>query len=281
MASQFGGPRYVCWAHGEDVASASTSRELAWLMRRVFAGASAVLANSHNTARMVAAVGVPAAKTVVVHPGVDASRFEHPDAAAVARFRARLAPGNEMVVLIVGRLQRRKGHDLLVEALGRLRAAGRAVRAVVVGDGEERPRIEALVRERGLTEAVTLAGSVPAGDLPLYYAAADIFCHPNRIDGHDVEGFGIVFLEAAAAGLPVIGGNSGGVPEAIAADVTGLLVSGTDAEELTAAIARLTDDPSLRSAMGRAGRDRVRREFSWERAAALVERVQTDILARR
>jgi phosphatidylinositol alpha-1,6-mannosyltransferase len=177
------------------------------------------------------------------------------------------------VLLSVGRLQMRKGHDLMIQAVRHLmRQHDRALRYVIVGDGHERARLEALVDACGVREYVTFSGEVPAHVLPLYYAACDIFVLPNRVEQSDVEGFGIVFLEAAASGKPAVGGRSGGVPEAVADGVTGLLVSGTDVEELATTIARLMDSESLRRRLGEAGRARTVREFGWECAA---ERVAT------
>jgi phosphatidylinositol alpha-1,6-mannosyltransferase len=120
---------------------------------------------------------------------------------------------------------------------------------------------------------VTFAGSVTEADLPRYYAACDVFAHPNRVEGTDLEGFGLVFLEAAASGRPSIGGNSGGVPEAVQDATTGLLVSGTDPDELAQAISRLHASPADLQAMGAAARDRVVRDFDWARAARAVEAV--------
>jgi phosphatidylinositol alpha-1,6-mannosyltransferase len=165
----------------------------------------------------------------------------------------------------------------MLEAVIRLREQGRRVRYVIVGDGEERHRLETMAVDIGASPFVNFVGVVPADELPTYYAAADIFCHPNRVDGHDVEGFGIVFLEAAAARLPVVGGDSGGVPEAVDRDITGLLVSGTDAGELTSALRTLVDDPALRKLMGDAGSARVSAHFSWDRAAAIVRRAHERI----
>jgi phosphatidylinositol alpha-1,6-mannosyltransferase len=173
-------------------------------------------------------------------------------------------------MVTVGRLQRRKGHDLAIEALARGGVALARVRYLIVGDGEERERLQRLAGERGVRDRVTFTGAVSGDMLPDYYGAGDFFVHPNRIDGCDAEGFGIVFLEAAAAGLPTIGGASGGVPEAVDKDVTGLLVSGTDADELAAAIARLSSSGELRRQMGEAGRRRVLQQFTWERAAEQV-----------
>jgi phosphatidylinositol alpha-1,6-mannosyltransferase len=115
-------------------------------------------------------------------------------------------------------------------------------------------------------------------ELPRYYAAADLFVHPNRVDGADFEGFGIVFLEAAACGLPVIAGRSGGVPEAVAEGVTGMLVSGTDIGELQQAMTVLIESPEKRREMGAAARSRVLAEFTWQRAADELSAVHAQVI---
>lgn len=270
-------PRYVCWAHGEELMIIRSSRDMVWSARRVVSGAALFFANSRNTAAVLRELDIPAHRIEVVYPGVDATRFS-PGGDAARALRARLAAPDEIVLLCVGRLQRRKGHDLVLEALARP-GASRAMRFVIVGDGEERDRLERMARELGVATQVTFTGAVPSADLPAYFAAADVFVHPNRIDGQDFEGFGIVFLEAAAAGLPTIGGTTGGAPEAVVDGVTGLLVSGTDADELQRAMTRLAADPAIRREMGAAGRARALRDFSWERAAAQVAQVHTRVLA--
>jgi phosphatidylinositol alpha-1,6-mannosyltransferase len=269
MARRLGGSAYLCWAHGEDIASANLSREFAMLQQRVFAGAAGVIANSHNTAAMLRSLDASWSHIDVVHPGVDPERFR-PDVPGAAALRDRLREGAELLLLSVGRLQRRKGHDLMIKALAALGPEAGRVRYVIAGGGEERATLETLARDLRVADRVRFAGVVPDADLPGYYAASDIFVHPNRVDGEDIEGFGIVFLEAAAAGLPVVGGDSGGVPEAVARDETGILVSGTDVEELRQALLRLMNSPDLRRAMGAAGRRRVQETFSWHRAAARV-----------
>ena len=260
--------RYLCWTHGEELHYARTSRELSFLQHRVHRGASAVVANCRNTARALEAVGVPREKIHIVYPGVDARRFER--RAGGVELRRRYAARDELLLVTVGRLQRRKGHDLVIEALASMASESPPFRYVVVGDGTERARLEQLAVDRGVHQKVTFVGEVSGNDLPDYYAAADIFVHPNRIDGDDVEGFGIVFLEAAAAGVPVVGGATGGVPEAVESGVTGLLVGGTDAAELARAIRTLAASETLRRQMGGAGQRRVRAEFTWERAAAQI-----------
>jgi phosphatidylinositol alpha-1,6-mannosyltransferase len=267
-ARSFGGPPYLCWVHGEELGCNGSSRELRTLMRLIYARAAGVVANSRNTAAALRAFGVHHDRIAVVHPGVDVTRFV-PDAPGALELRRQLAPGGELVLLTVGRLQRRKGHDLVIQALAQLLPA-RTVRYIVVGDGEERESLEQLAERIGVAGHVTFVGTVPPDMLPAYYAAADVFVHPNRIDGHDFEGFGIVFLEAAAAMLPVVAGNTGGAPEAVAAGVTGELVSGTSVPELADTLNRLLGDPERRRQLGSNGRQRVLEQFGWERAATAV-----------
>ena len=268
LARGLGGPRYVCWTHGEDLAGALTSRELTSLTKWVYRWADAALANSRNTATLLRSFGVPEAKIHIVYPAVDSRRF-HPQVEG-SLVRRRFADDDDVLLLSVGRLQRRKGHDVAIQAVARLRERMPRLRYVIAGDGEERPRLERMVAELGLEGRVFFAGVVTDTDLPSYYAACDVFLLPNRVDHGDIEGFGIVFLEAAAAGRPVIGGDSGGVPEAVEGNVTGLLIDGASVDCVAAAIADLGQSARRRHMMGAAGRVRAVERFSWERAAAAV-----------
>jgi phosphatidylinositol alpha-1,6-mannosyltransferase len=278
FARRVGGPRYVVWTHGEDIGTALLSRELTAVMRRVYRGADLVLANSRNTQAMLEDLGVPGERVRVVYPGVDAQRFR-PDVDGTG-VRRRFAPDADLLLLSVGRLQRRKGHDHAIRAMAALRARVPGARYLIVGDGEERPRLESLARDVGVADRVVFAGAVDGSLLPACYAACDVFLMPNRIDHGDVEGFGIVFLEAAATERPAIGGASGGVGEAVADGVTGLLVSGENVGELAGAIERLAADRALCRRLGRAGRQRVLRSFTWDVAAAKVEAVHAAVLGR-
>jgi len=280
MARTAGGPPFVCWTHGEDLVTASTSRELSSLTAWVYRRAAAAVANSRNTARLLLDIGVPGEKIEVVYPAVDASRF-HPGVDG-RWLRQRLSLHDDTVLLLsVGRLQRRKGHDVTLAALSQPGTEVRRWHYAIVGDGQERKRLERLAADYGVTDRVTFVGEVADEELPAWYAASDIFIMPNRVDEGDIEGFGIVFLEAAAAGRPVIGGDSGGVPEAVERDETGLLVDGTSPQAVAEAIRALAWAPHLRARFGRAGRDRVIRRFTWARAAEQVMSLHARVAAGR
>jgi phosphatidylinositol alpha-1,6-mannosyltransferase len=217
------------------------------------------------------AFGVRASKIIVVQPATDPERFS--PAVDGSAWRRRLAPGGELLLLTVGRLQRRKGHDLVLRALASLLAEGLDLRYAIAGTGEERSRLESLAADLAVGARVTFLGAVPQDDLPSLYAACDVFVHPNRVEDGDFEGFGIVFLEAAATSKPTIGGRSGGVPESVEEGTTGLLVAGTDADALALALRRLASSAALRRQMGEAGRARVLSSFRWSRASSAIEAV--------
>jgi len=271
-----GGPKFVFWAHGEEITTANSSGQFKSARRGVYRRAAGAIANCHHTARMVANEGVNPEKIAVVYPGVDSARFR--PIPGGGPLRQKLAPGGELLLLTVGRLQTRKGHDLVLRALGQINQAGPSVRYIIVGNGVERERLEQMTRDLGLGGVVHFAGEVPEADLSSYFAACDVFVMPNRVDGPDFEGFGIVFLEAAAAGLPTIGGRNGGVPEAIGDGETGMLVSGTDIDELAETIDQYRRSPELRNRFGAAGRERVLHDFTWE-AASLRLRTFHELIA--
>jgi phosphatidylinositol alpha-1,6-mannosyltransferase len=237
-------------------------------MKLVYRRAAGALAKSENTAALLEREGIPRNRIAVIHPGVDTERFR--EDADDGAYRRRLAGSGEFILLSVGRLQRRKGHDMVIRALAILRQAGTNARYVIVGDGEERTHLEHLCQDLAISRSVSFEGQVTEESLPKYFAACDIFVMPTRVDAHDFEGFGMVYLEAAAAAKVTVGGRNGGVPEAVEDGVTGFLVSGTDVDELVARLKQLLDSDHLRRRMGEAGRIRAVARFSWDAASATL-----------
>jgi phosphatidyl-myo-inositol dimannoside synthase len=266
---------YVFWVHGEEITVAQTSRDFDWTMRRVHAGAALAITNSHNSARTLTSVGFDPRLIRVVYPGVDSERFQPDVDGSDLRARFAVAPGE--LLLSVGRLQRRKGHDLVMRAMHALRSDLPNLVYVIVGDGAERQPLELLARELGIARRVSFEGEVTREQLPSYYAAADIFVLPTRVDVRDFEGFGLVFLEAAAAGKPTIGGRTGGVPEAVADGESGLLVDPSDESDLARAIRTLVLSRDLRTRFGLDGRRRVVQQFTWDRAAREVLTIHAEV----
>ncbi len=200
-------------------------------------------------------------------PGVDVDAY-HPgvDGAPV---RARHGLTGRPVIVCVSRLVPRKGQDILIRALPAVRRRVPGAALLVVGGGPYRPTLERLAREQGVEADVVFTGSVPWEELPAHYAAGDVYAMPcrTRNRGLDVEGLGIVYLEASATGLPVIAGDSGGAPDAVREGETGYMVAGRDVTTLGNRLVDLLADPVRARAMGAAGRAWVEREWRWEAQA--------------
>ncbi|MGE3539924.1 MAG: glycosyltransferase family 4 protein [Candidatus Tectimicrobiota bacterium] len=263
---------YIVYAHGEEIQISLTSRKLSWLLPRVYNRAAAIIANSRNTHTLLEKIGVHPSKIHIINPGVNPQLFQVDHARARA-VRQKFNLGDAPVILTVGRLQQRKGQDTVIKALPRIQAQCPDVKYVIVGSGAELEGLHKLVADLGLTRTVIFAGNIPDHELAAYYAACDVFVMPNRQIGADIEGFGIVYLEAGAAGKPVIGGKSGGTEDAIVENHTGLLVDGTSVEHVALAVLSLLLNPERARSMGAQGRCRVEQTFTWEAIVARTRMV--------
>jgi phosphatidyl-myo-inositol dimannoside synthase len=241
-------------------------------MRRVLTGSAAVTSISRYTAARIRELGLYERPIELVVPAVDITRFT---GAGRAEVRQRLGLAQDVpVICTVGRLLKRKGHDTVLAALPRVLEQVPEAVYLVVGKGSEEARLRAQVQHLGLEASVIFQGAVDDGELEGFYSAGDVFVHPNReVDG-DIEGFGLVFLEANACGVPVIGGDSGGAPDAIDHGVSGLLVDPTSVEAVAGALLELLQDGEKRQRMGEAGREWAGK-FSWDHAAAQVNTLVT------
>jgi phosphatidyl-myo-inositol dimannoside synthase len=210
-------------------------------------------------------------------PGVDADTF-HPsvDGGAV---RDRYGLGDRPVIVCVSRLVPRKGQDMLIRALPLIRREIPEAALLLVSGGPYRRKLEALAAEHRVSADVIFTGSVPWSELPAHYAAGDVYAMPcrTRAAGLDVEGLGIVYLEASATGLPVVGGDSGGAPDAVLDGETGFVVGGRDVPGLAGRLVELLGNPEKARAMGAAGRAWVEREWRWETQAARLARLLDDV----
>lgn len=264
-----GATRAVGITHGHEAGWAGYpgTRQV---LRRVGDGLDAMTYLGDYTKRQISRALSAAARSRLVRltPGVDTSVF-HPgvDGAGV---RASLGLADRPVVVCVSRLMPRKGQDTLVKALPRIRRLVPDAALLLVGGGPHRQTLSRLAADTGMSDHVVLTGSVPFDTLPAHYAAGDVFAMPCRTRhlGLDVEGLGIVYLEASAVGLPVVAGRSGGAPDAVLPGRTGEVVDGDDVEQVADAVARLLADPARRASYGQAGRDWVSREWTWEHSAS-------------
>lgn len=241
------------------------------LMQRALGEAAVALPVSAFTQEAVLRYLRDPPPTEVVSPGVDPARFAPrrnpgPELAPAGSALGSNEPGAGPVILCVCRLVARKGPSTLIAALPRILGHHPGTILQIVGDGADRGRLGHAARRAGVSSSVRFAGPVPWSSLPAYYAAADVFALPTRerFRGLETEGFPLVYLEAASAGLPVVAGAAGGVGEAVADGETGIIVDGRSPEETAAAVIRLLDDPPLAASMGALGRDRVLGGFTWD-----------------
>jgi phosphatidylinositol alpha-1,6-mannosyltransferase len=208
----------------------------------------------------------PGVDTEVFHPGVDG-----------AEVRRRYRLSDRPVIVCVSRLVPRKGQDALIRVLPAVRRQVPGTALLLVGGGPYRKRLAALARAAGVAEHVIFTGSRPPAELPAHYAAGDVYAMPcrTRRAGLDVEGLGIVYLEASAVALPVIAGDSGGAPDAVLPDETGYVVGGRDLAALTRRLVEVLTDRDLAARLGKAGRAWTQAEWRWDRQAARM----TELLA--
>lgn len=206
--------------------------------------------------------------------GVDVDKFA-PNPLAREELRDRYGLGTRPVVLCLSRLVPRKGQDVLIQGLPQLIERIPDVHLMIVGGGPYGDHLKNLAEELGVTEHVTFTGTVPFAELPGHYAMADVFAMPTRTRGGglDVEGLGIVFLEASATGIPVVAGDSGGAPETVRDGETGTVVNGRHVGEVADAIAELLEDPERAAQLGAAGRRWTVENWQWRHQAARLQQL--------
>ncbi|MEV6844543.1 glycosyltransferase family 4 protein [Actinoplanes sp. NPDC051411] len=262
--------RAVAITHGHEIGWAALPGART-LLRRIARGNDVVTyLGDYQRIRLQRALG---GRTTLqrLAPGVDVDTF-HPgvDGSAV---RARHGLTGRPVIVCVSRLVPRKGQDMLIRALPAVRRRVPDAALLLVSGGPYRPKLERLAREQGVESDVVFTGSVPWAELPQHYAAGDVYAMPcrTRAGGLDVEGLGIVYLEASATGLPVVGGDSGGAPDAVREGDTGYVVGGRDVEALSGRLIDLLTDEARAKAMGEAGRAWVEEEWQWPTQAARLE----------
>ncbi len=255
----------VIYVHGEELTTWGQGKKYR-LMRSTLRHADRLIANSDYTRSVLVDMGVRESRITLIYPGVDVDRFRPGLPHEYLREKLKLQ-ADEKLLLSVGRLQRRKGFDRVIECLPGLLAGGLEVHYALIGVGEDQDYLLQIAKDVGVEDRVHLLGHVESDELPRWYNACDLFVMANReVDG-DTEGFGIVYVEAAACGKPSVSGLSGGTGSAVEDGVTGLRVDGNDTQSLLQALMSLLSDKERRLEMGQRGLDRVQREFTWERVA--------------
>lgn len=257
---------YIVYVHGEELGLACVCREYKWMATCVFRNARHIVANCNNTAEYAQKNWQSTTrKIVVLNPGVDTNRFKpapkHND------FRQQVGWENRRVILTVGRLEKRKGHDMMLRAMVKLAHLVPDVLYAIVGSGEEYGALLTATKNLGLEHSVRFYTTVTDEELPMFYQNADVFVLPNRTIDWNFEGFGIVLLESQACGVPVVAGDSGGTKETMILGETGYIVNCEDPEQIAGCVAGLLLDDERRVAMGRTAREWICRRFSWDNLA--------------
>src|SRR5882757_7817879 len=265
----------------ERIVATTHGHEAGWAMlpgarqalRRIGSQCDVVTYLSEYFRRRLAPALGPRATLRRLTPGVDVETFRPGVDGTDVRLRYDLR--DRPVVVCVSRLVRRKGQDALIRALPAIRRAVPDAALLLVGKGPYHDELLQLAREHGVAEHVVLTGGVPAGELATHYAAGDVFAMPcrTRRRGLDVEGLGIVYLEASATGLPVISGDSGGAPDAVLPGETGYVVGGQDEAALADRLIQLLADPHGAATMGEKGLAWVDREWRWDIVVARLREI--------
>ena len=269
-------------AGAERVIASTHGHEVGWSMlpvarqalRRIGSTTDVItFVSKYTRSRFASAFGARAALEYLPS-GVDTEQFK-PDFAARKEIRTRYGLGDRPTAVCVSRLWPRKGQDMLIRALPEIRKRVPEAALLLVGGGPYEDRLRTMAEQLGVADHVIMTGRVPWEELPAHYVAGDVFAMPCRTHGRglDVEGLGIVYLEASASGLPVVAGRSGGAPETVLDGVTGHVVDGRDVAQLAERVGTLLADPTWASEMGEAGRRWVSRHWRWEDIARRLARL--------
>ncbi|PKG81317.1 glycosyltransferase family 4 protein [Colwellia sp. 75C3] len=254
---------YICFIHGEDVEAAATSRELSWIVRKVLSNASTLICNSQNTANLIrnnwdANPDI----TEILNPGCDTDRFipaEQND-----DIKESLGWKGKRVVLTVGRLQKRKGQDMLIRALPEIKKSIPDVLYAIIGGGSEKQELEVLTQKLGLEDNVLFMSEISDEEMIQAYQQCDVFALPNRTYQQDIEGFGMVLVEAQACEKPVIAGDSGGTAETMVIGKTGFIIDCTQPEPIALKLTELLQNPEKCEEIGAKARKHVEYSLDWK-----------------
>ena len=261
----------VIYAHGEELTTWGRGRKYQ-VMCFVLRHADRIIANSEHTRDTLLTMNVSPERIGIIYPGVDVTVFR-PGLDITGLRESYGIRRDEKLVFSVGRLSRRKGFDQMVCAIAALRSENPSLRYIIAGIGEDAAYLDDLIREHKLEHVAHRIGAVSEADLPRWLNACDLFAMPNRDINGDSEGFGMVFIEAAACGKPVLAGDAGGTGSAVLHEVTGLRVNGENLTSVVEGLRHLIDDQAWALRLGQTGLERVRERFTWEQVTQATHKM--------
>jgi phosphatidylinositol alpha-1,6-mannosyltransferase len=260
---------YFVSCHGMDILTAAESPRKKKLMSKIFEQASGIIANSEFTKKELIGLAVPENKITVIYPCP--GKEEGIGREKVEEIRKKLGLADKKIILTVGRLVARKGQDKVIEAMPKILEKIPNAIYVIVGNGPEREKLQVLSSK--FQDNILFAGELSEAKKIAFYQLCDVFAMVPRQIGPDVEGFGTVYLEANRFNKPVIAGRSGGVAEAVADGVTGLIVEPENINQIAEAVIKVLVDKNLADKLGAAGQERVEKEFRWEVQAEKLKNI--------
>ncbi len=271
---------YGVFTYGLDLLYPQTT-SYRHLFNHMLEAADVVFADSGAAQQILWDIGIDQGRIHVVYPSVNAAN-QPVDHTLADLLESRHGMADKKCILTISRLVERKGHDIVLQAMPRILQSVPNAHYLIVGQGANEPTLRALTQELDLESHVTFAGYADDEEVAAYYSLCDVFVMISRAipEKGDIEGFGIVYLEANIMGKPVVAGNSGGVPEAVVHGETGFLVDPTDPEEVSEAIIRLLQDPELACRFGQQGYQRAVQQFSSEASAAKVNAILKAVVER-
>lgn len=272
---------YVIWAHGNEILYLCNSSSPWPTALKGLKSASKVFAVSRYTAEKVESLGVEGERIKIIHPGCDIKKFKIIKNVDMSQLLGKNIPNNMKILITVANLVKRKGHDKVIESLPSILEKQTNLIYLIVGEGRDKRYLQDLAIRHNVEDNIIFFGRASDEQLVKLYSGADIFVMPsrNREKENDVEGFGIVYLEANCCEVPVIGGKSGGIPDAIEHGKSGFLVDPQNTEELSEKILTLLTDESMREQMADYGRKRVVSQFAWEIMGKNVRREIQKVIA--
>ncbi len=267
----------MVYCHGMDVMMAAKNKRKKNLAGKILKKAEFIAVNSEFTKQKVLEYGVRAQGVTVVYPCPNMKLLREVLPEEVEALKDKCGLRNKKIILTAGRLVERKGHDVVLGALHKLKEKIPQAHYVIIGAGPQKAALELMVKTLKLEDSVTLAGEISDYDLAAWYKICDVFVMISRqLENEDAEGFGIVYLEANMFGKPVIAGKSGGAGEAVLDNETGILVEPTNPEQILNALKNLLENRDEAKRLGENGKKRVEEEFQWEKQAeSILKRLET------